>query len=269
MPDPTALPGDETQWDLTYMFTTKYMLILQEAIVGLQLFGTAFCALRFISPRFIAMAQAESAKDWKSASSVYDFTEPGGSEEIQCFALKSNVKFDLFQKVDVNGDNASPLWKYLKMKQGGTLGDFIKWNFTKFIIDKNGQPVERHGPKTDPKPLNSTFSDFEGSLIALQVDTLSWPQVGLLKTMFLILFKMWIHGVLPFEVELPLSQLVKESRDQKGMIMLKRICRSVCLSMTSIAVLISYVMNQEHKERRINITFRVDRESIYCKQRVK
>ncbi|KAK7792483.1 hypothetical protein R5R35_013866 [Gryllus longicercus] len=69
------------------------------------------------------------------------------------------------------------------------------------------------------QPLNSTFSDFEGSLIALQVDTLSWPQVGLLKTMFLILFKMWIHGVLPFEVELPLSQLVKESRDQKGMIM--------------------------------------------------
>lgn len=79
--------------------------------------------------------------------------EPGNSEEIVCFARERNVKFDMFGKIDVNGGNAHPLWRYLKHKQGGTLGDFIKWNFTKFIIDKNGQPVERHGPSTDPKDL--------------------------------------------------------------------------------------------------------------------
>jgi glutathione peroxidase-family protein len=56
----------------------------------------------------------------------------------------------MFAKIDVNGDNAHPLWKYLKKKQGGTLTDGIKWNFTKFIVDKNGQPVARHATTTDP-----------------------------------------------------------------------------------------------------------------------
>jgi len=50
----------------------------------------------------------------------------------------------------VNGDKTHPLWKYLKEKQGGTLGDFIKWNFTKFLVDRKGQPVARTGPKTAP-----------------------------------------------------------------------------------------------------------------------
>lgn len=48
--------------------------------------------------------------------------EPGDSEEIVCFAASHNVNFELFEKIDVNGDKASPLWKYLKNKQGGTLG---------------------------------------------------------------------------------------------------------------------------------------------------
>nr|CAD7445749.1 unnamed protein product [Timema bartmani] len=216
--------------------------------------------------------------------------EPGSSEDIVCFAVERKVKFDLFEKVDVNGDNAHPLWKYLKHKKGGTLGEeehssqytlvslgqrgtlftiytgvtgqrgtqftiytaatgqrgtqftlytdvtgqrgtqftpytdvtgqrgtqftpytdvtgqrgtqftlytdvtgqrgtqftpytdvtgqrgtqftlytfvtgqrgihFIKWNFTKFIIDKNGQPVERHGPKTDPSKLVSSLEKY-------------------------------------------------------------------------------------------------------------
>ncbi|CAH1970315.1 unnamed protein product [Acanthoscelides obtectus] len=79
--------------------------------------------------------------------------EPGTSEEICQFVSSKNVKFDMFEKVNVNGSDAHPLWKYLKHKQGGTLGDFIKWNFTKFIVDKDGQPVERHGPSTSPKDL--------------------------------------------------------------------------------------------------------------------
>ncbi|CAF4951388.1 probable phospholipid hydroperoxide glutathione peroxidase [Pieris napi] len=79
--------------------------------------------------------------------------EPGNSEDIVCFASERKVKFDLFEKIDVNGDSAHPLWKFLKNKQGGTLGSFIKWNFTKFIIDKDGVPVERHGPNVDPTNL--------------------------------------------------------------------------------------------------------------------
>lgn len=79
--------------------------------------------------------------------------EPGDGETVCSFVAKKNVKFDMFEKVNVNGNSAHPLWVYLKHKQGGTLGDFIKWNFTKFIVDKNGQPVERFGPSTSPKGM--------------------------------------------------------------------------------------------------------------------
>ncbi|KAF2895787.1 hypothetical protein ILUMI_10389 [Ignelater luminosus] len=86
--------------------------------------------------------------------------EPGDSVTICSFITQRNVKFDMFEKVDVNGDNAHPLWKYLKHMQGGTLGDFIKWNFTKFVIDKNGQPVARFGPNVSPKELIATLEDY-------------------------------------------------------------------------------------------------------------
>ncbi|KAL1505600.1 hypothetical protein ABEB36_005128 [Hypothenemus hampei] len=81
--------------------------------------------------------------------------EPGTNEEIADFAKKHNVKFDMFAKIDVNGDNADPLYKYLKLKQPGTNPNdtSIEWNFAKFIIDKNGQVVERHVPKKDPVDL--------------------------------------------------------------------------------------------------------------------
>jgi len=77
--------------------------------------------------------------------------EPGTNEEIKKFAQgKYGVKFDLFSKIDVNGDTAHPLWKYLKMKQAGFLVNAIKWNFTKFVIDKKGQPVQRYATTTNP-----------------------------------------------------------------------------------------------------------------------
>lgn len=59
----------------------------------------------------------------------------------------------MFAKIDVNKSNAHPLWNYLKSKQGGTLGDFIKWNFTKFLVDKDGQPVKRYAPNTEPNSI--------------------------------------------------------------------------------------------------------------------
>lgn len=86
--------------------------------------------------------------------------EPGNNEEICEFVSKKNVKFDMFDKINVNGDEADPLFKYLKHKQGGTFGSFIKWNFTKFIIDRNGQPVERHGPNTNPKDLVKSLEKY-------------------------------------------------------------------------------------------------------------
>uniref|UniRef100_U5ETL1 Glutathione peroxidase n=1 Tax=Corethrella appendiculata TaxID=1370023 RepID=U5ETL1_9DIPT len=86
--------------------------------------------------------------------------EPGTNEEIKCFLKDRNVKFDLFEKIDVNGDTAAPLYQYLKKKQGGTLFDAIKWNFTKFIINKEGIPVERHGPSTSPLELKSNLEKY-------------------------------------------------------------------------------------------------------------
>jgi glutathione peroxidase-family protein len=61
----------------------------------------------------------------------------------------------MFSKIDVNGDNAHPLYNYLKGKCKGTLGDYIKWNFTKFLVDKNGIPVQRYGPNVKPEDIEN------------------------------------------------------------------------------------------------------------------
>ncbi|KAG0443746.1 hypothetical protein HPB47_014574 [Ixodes persulcatus] len=72
--------------------------------------------------------------------------EPWAEPEIKEFVKQFDVTFDMFSKISVNGDNAHPLWKYLKEKQPGFLFNAIKWNFTKFLVDKNGQPVKRYAP---------------------------------------------------------------------------------------------------------------------------
>ncbi|KAF7283390.1 hypothetical protein GWI33_000723 [Rhynchophorus ferrugineus] len=79
--------------------------------------------------------------------------EPGTDEDILNFVRSKGVQFDVFSKINVNGDDAHPLWKYLKSAQKGTFGDFIKWNFSKFIIDKNGRVVERYAPTTNPNDM--------------------------------------------------------------------------------------------------------------------
>ncbi|XP_003737910.1 uncharacterized protein LOC100906621 isoform X2 [Galendromus occidentalis] len=81
--------------------------------------------------------------------------EPGSEEEIKEFcSLKYNVTFDLFKKIDVNGSNAAPLWVFLKNQQHGFLLDAIKWNFTKFLINREGKPVKRYGPNEDPAGIS-------------------------------------------------------------------------------------------------------------------
>jgi len=81
--------------------------------------------------------------------------EPEDEKAIKSFCtLNFGVKFDMFSKIEVNGDGAHPLYKYLKSEQTGFLGtESIKWNFTKFLVDREGNVVERFGSSTEPKEL--------------------------------------------------------------------------------------------------------------------
>ncbi|PHS38763.1 MAG: glutathione peroxidase [Sulfurovum sp.] len=81
--------------------------------------------------------------------------EPGSPEEIQNFCkVNFGVTFPLFAKIDVNGEHTHPLYVYLKKQAPGFLGtESIKWNFTKFLIDKKGSVIERYGSSTKPKEI--------------------------------------------------------------------------------------------------------------------
>jgi glutathione peroxidase len=80
--------------------------------------------------------------------------EPGNAEEIEEFCqLNYGVSFPMFAKIEVNGKNTHPIFKYLKSELGGFLGSDIKWNFTKFVIDKTGKPVKRYAPITTPESM--------------------------------------------------------------------------------------------------------------------
>jgi len=86
--------------------------------------------------------------------------EPGTAEEIGEFcSLNYGVSFPMFAKVDVNGPGAHPLWTWLRQEKGGVLGDAIKWNFTKFLVGKDGQVIRRHAPTTTPAQLTSEIEE--------------------------------------------------------------------------------------------------------------
>ncbi|XP_004079224.2 phospholipid hydroperoxide glutathione peroxidase, mitochondrial-like [Oryzias latipes] len=88
--------------------------------------------------------------------------EPGTEAEIKEFAKGYNAEFDLFSKIDVNNDTAHPLWKWMKEQPEGKgfMGNFIKWNFTKFLIDKNGQVVKRYAPKDEPFSIKKDLKQY-------------------------------------------------------------------------------------------------------------
>ncbi len=88
-------------------------------------------------------------------SNQFSNQEPGTNKEIQEFcSLTYGVDFDMFSKVDVNGENEIPLYTYLKKEASGVLGTkSIKWNFTKFLVDKNGKVVDRFGSTTKPEDI--------------------------------------------------------------------------------------------------------------------
>jgi glutathione peroxidase len=81
--------------------------------------------------------------------------EPGSSDEIGAFCEKNyGVTFPLFAKIDVNGNDAHPLFKHLKQQAPGLMGtEAIKWNFTKFLVKKDGTVYKRYAPQTEPKEL--------------------------------------------------------------------------------------------------------------------
>jgi len=82
--------------------------------------------------------------------------EPGSEEEIATFcSTRFDVSFPMYGKIDVNGANTHPLYKHLKSEQTGLLGSAIKWNFTKFLVNRDGEVVARFAPKTTPKDLES------------------------------------------------------------------------------------------------------------------
>ncbi|HJU08160.1 MAG TPA: glutathione peroxidase [Rhodanobacteraceae bacterium] len=87
--------------------------------------------------------------------------EPGSAEEIRNFcSLEYDVSFPLFEKIEVNGANAHPLYKYLKHEAPGMLGsEAIKWNFTKFLIDREGKVVRRYAPTDTPEKIGKDLSE--------------------------------------------------------------------------------------------------------------
>ena len=81
---------------------------------------------------------------------------PGTNTEIANFCTsRFGTTFDRFAKIDVNGENEDPLYTYLKKAQGGLLGDKIKWNFTKFLVDKEGKVVNRYSSQKKPENIAS------------------------------------------------------------------------------------------------------------------
>ena len=82
--------------------------------------------------------------------------EPGTEEEIKNFCqVNFGVEFDMFAKINVNGAQTNPLYAYLKSKAPGTLVDAIKWNFTKFLVDRDGMVVRRYAPSTTPAEIEA------------------------------------------------------------------------------------------------------------------
>ncbi|HEU4567146.1 MAG TPA: glutathione peroxidase [Marmoricola sp.] len=88
--------------------------------------------------------------------------EPGDEQAIAGFCERNyGVSFPMFAKIDVNGDDAHPLFRWLRSEKGGVLGSAVKWNFTKFLVGRDGQVIRRYAPATKPESLTG---DIEAAL---------------------------------------------------------------------------------------------------------
>ncbi|KAL9246730.1 hypothetical protein vseg_020228 [Gypsophila vaccaria] len=89
--------------------------------------------------------------------------EPGDNGQIVEFACtRFKAEFPIFDKVEVNGSSAAPIYKFLKSSKGGIFGDGIKWNFTKFLVDKDGNVVDRYAPTTSPSSIEKDIKKLLG-----------------------------------------------------------------------------------------------------------
>ncbi len=86
--------------------------------------------------------------------------EPGTDDEIQTFCkTKYDVNFPVMKKIEVNGSNTHPLYEYLKSEKTGILTEAIKWNFTKFLVDRDGNVIKRYSPQTEPSEIEEELKD--------------------------------------------------------------------------------------------------------------
>ena len=117
------------------------------------------------TPQYTAL-QALHEKYQDQGFAILDFPcnqfghqAPGSDAEIATFCTgRFGITFTQFAKIDVNGANEAPLYHFLKQEKGGLLGDKIKWNFTKFLVNKQGQVVKRIAPTVDPATLDKDIA---------------------------------------------------------------------------------------------------------------
>ncbi|MBQ9253637.1 MAG: glutathione peroxidase [Bacteroidales bacterium] len=89
--------------------------------------------------------------------------EPGNDEQVaQTCQVNFGVTFQIMKKIDVNGENAHPIFKYLKSQTKGFLGSKIKWNFTKFLISRDGKTIKRYAPTTSPAKVEADIKEMLG-----------------------------------------------------------------------------------------------------------
>jgi glutathione peroxidase len=146
----SVLNNKEETIELT-QFTNKVMLIVNTASnCG---FTPQYQGLQSLHDSF----QAKGFEVLAFPCNQFKQQESGSNEEIQTFCdLRFNIKFPLFNKIDVNGDNAAPLFNYLKQEAPGILGSkSIKWNFTKFLVNRQGEVIKRYAPTTKPEAITA------------------------------------------------------------------------------------------------------------------
>ena len=111
--------------------------------------------------RFTKSMRPRASPCWAFPATSSARQEPGGEAEIGAFCETNyGVTFPMFAKIEVNGERAHPLYKYLKDAKPGLLGsEAIKWNFTKFLIGRDGEPVARYAPQTKPEELEAPIRE--------------------------------------------------------------------------------------------------------------